>query len=412
MPVYNYKALDPSGNQVTGVLDADGLREVRLKLKSRSLYAVDIEPAVEIETGDITGRPKARKISFFGRFRIKKNDLAMLTRQIGTMLKSGIQIMPALTILSDQIENKNLRAIFLSIREKVAAGTAFSDALTEHSYCFDDLYVNMVKAGEASGELDEIMLRLSDYLLASNRIQAKVKAALTYPIFIIIVAVCMVAFMLTFVLPQVTTVITSQTNAKLPLPTQILLSVSDFISTFWWVIAGAFVGFIVFVKGLKKSKDGRRVLDNVKLRIPFLGVLFKKAAISRFCSTFSTLLESGIPAVEALRVVKNVVNNQILTDILEEASQRIIEGSDISMPFKRHKIFPPVVVYMISIGEQSGNLPVLLNQISNTYDEEIEIQSQKLTSILEPILILITSAIIGAIVISILMPILEMSNIA
>ncbi|MBI4244690.1 MAG: type II secretion system F family protein [Planctomycetes bacterium] len=408
MPVFTYKALNSVGKEATGVLNADSPRDARLKLKSMNLFAVDIEPMVDVKTGQLRS---TSKIPLVGKGRIKPDELAMLTRQIATMLQSGIQIMQALTALIEQLDNKRLRAVMLAVRERVAGGVAFSEALNAYPRYFDPLYVNMIKAGEASGNLDKIMIRISDYLLSSHRIQSKVKGALTYPIFIMIVAAGMVVFMLTFVLPQVTSVITSNTNARLPLPTEMLLAVSSFLSRFWWVIFAGIIALVLFIKGLKKTKEGRHMVDSLKMKIPFLGQLFKKAAVSRFCVTFATLLESGLPAVESLRIVKNTVNNQVLADIINEASNKIVEGSDISAPFKKYKVFPPVLVYMISIGEESGQLPELLKQLSKSYDEEIEIQSQRLTTMLEPLLILVTSLIIGAIVISVLMPVLEMSNI-
>lgn len=409
MPVYQYKALDTSGRESSGVLDADSPRDARIKLRTMNLYAVDM--TTYSDDKEKTGKQTKLAVKLFTRKRVKADELAMMTRQLATMLRSGIQVMQALTALVEQLENKDLRAVMLAVREKVASGSSLSSALAGYPAYFDGLYTNMVSAGEASGTLDKIMFKLSDYLLANYRIQSKVKAALTYPIFIVIVATCMVAFMLTFVLPQVTEVITSQTNAKLPLPTQILMAVSGFISSFWWLIAIGIAGFVVFIKGLRGTKEGRYLLDSFKLRVPLLGPMFKKAVISRFCMTFATLLESGLPVVESLRTVKNVVNNEVISDVIEGASNKILEGSPIATPFRQNKIFPPVLVYMINIGEESGQLPELLKQIATSYDEEIEIQSHRLTTLLEPLLILVTSVIIGSLVLSVLMPILEMSNI-
>lgn len=406
MPVYQYKALDADGNPANGVVDADSPREARVKLKARNLFVTEIQPLIDLEK-------EKQKRRMLGLPRLQKRnlqDLAMITRQIATLLASGIQIMEALTCVIDQAEDRRLKGILMDIRERVASGTAFSDALKEHAAFFGELYINMVRAGEAAGNLDKVMFKIADYLLAQHRIRARVTAALTYPVMMIAVATGVVIFLLTFVVPRITEILRKQAKA-LPLPTEILMTAATVMRHTWWVWLLFFAALFVVYHQLRKTPAGRLWVDSMWLKVPVLGTLLRKSSISRFAITFSTLLESGLPAVEGLSVVKKVVGNELIAQVIEKARERILEGSDIATPFRQSNVFPPVVVYMMNVGEESGQLPELLRKVSQAYDEEVEIQAQRLTSLLEPLLIVAMAGIVAFIVLSVLLPVLQMSKI-
>jgi general secretion pathway protein F len=405
MPVYNYKALKEDGAADAGVIDADSPKDARLKLKGRRLHVTDLKTVGGEEKAGIDR--KRRRIWL----RRRPEQIAMLTRQMATLLGSGIPMIGALSAIIDQVEYRDLKASLMAVREKVSQGGTLSDAMAEHPVYFGDLFVNMVRAGEAGGNLDKVLFRVADYLHAQNRTRAKVMAALTYPIIMVMIGTGVVAVLLTYVVPKIMEVIQKQGKAALPLPTEILLAVSGFLAHYWWLLAALGVGAGVLYAQARATKAGRLWLDTQKLRIPALGNLIKKAAISRFAMTFATLLESGLPVLEAMGVVRKVVDNELLADTLDTIRQKIAEGADIATPLKQSKVFPPVVGYMISVGEESGRLEELLKKTAEAYDEEVEVAAQKMTALLEPIMIVFMAVVVGFIVLAILLPILQMSNI-
>ncbi len=407
MPVYNYKALKEDGGSDAGVIDADSPKDARLKLKNRRLHVTDLQT---VGGGD--GKPGAvrkRRFKFFARRR--PEQIAMLTRQLATLLGSGIPMIGALTALIDQVEYRDLKAAMMDVREKVSQGGTLSDAMASHSTYFSELFVNMVRAGEAGGNLDKVLFRVADYMHAQNRTRAKVMAALTYPIIMLLIGSGVVVILLTYVVPKIMEVIQKQGKAALPLPTEILLAVSGFMGKYWWLLLAGVIGTVVAYAHARTTKAGRLWIDSAKLKVPVLGNLIKKAAISRFAITFATLLESGLPVLEAMGVVRKVVDNELLAETLDMVRQKIAEGADIATPLKQSKVFPPVVGYMIGVGEESGRLEELLKKTAEAYDEEVDVAAQKMTSLLEPLMIVVMSFVVGFIVLSILLPILEMSNI-
>lgn len=404
MPVFNYKALKEDGSSDVGVIDADTPKEARLKLRGRKLHVTDL---VSLE--EKKARQKGLRAPLFRRKRV--NEIGIITRQMATLLNAGIPIMGALSAIIEQTEAEDLKATMLDIREKVATGGTFSDALELHSFYFSDLYVNMVRAGEAAGNLDKVMFRVADFLQASHRMKAKIMAAMTYPIIMLVIGGLVVTILMTFVVPQILDVIQKQGQAEgLPLPTEILVAISGFFENYWWLMLAGLVGGGIGWSQLIRTPVGRLWWDTNKLKIPLLGNLMRKGAVARFALTFATLLESGLPVLEALGVVKMVVNNQYLAETLDMVRMKIAEGADIATPLKTSKVFPPVVGYMIAVGEEGGRLEELLRRIAEAYEEEVELAAQKMTSMLEPIMIVVMAVVVGFIILSVLLPILEMSN--
>ncbi|MBI5367807.1 MAG: type II secretion system inner membrane protein GspF [Planctomycetes bacterium] len=411
MPVYQYRALKESGVPAEGVVDADSPREARTKLRAQRLHVTDLTPLIDVGGGGgpAAGTAAAAVARPLLRGR-NLGEIAMATRQLATLLNAGIPLAQALSALIEQSDSRALEASLRDVRERVQQGTNFADALAKNPRYFDDLYVNMVRAGEASGNLDGVLMRIADYIQAQNRLRAKIMAALTYPIIRCVIGIGVIIFLLGFVVPQITRVLLEQKKA-LPLPTELLIMTCDFLKMYWWALVAAVLGAYLLFKLIIATEAGRLGWDTFRLQVPIVGPLFKKQAVSRFASTFATLLESGLPALEALNIVKTVMENVLLENTLENVRTRIIEGADISSPLKKSKVFPPAVCYMIAVGEESGKLEELLRKVSESYDEEIEITSQKVTALLEPVMIIGMAGVVGFIVLSILLPILEMSKI-
>ena len=411
MPVYNYKALKDDGGADAGVVDADSPKDARLKLKDRKLFVTDLEPVGGVGPA-VAGEGKrvGPRIPFWKRRRLQ--DLALVTRQLGTLLASGVPLMGSLSAIIEQVEDVYLKATLLDVRERVAQGSTFSDAMGNHPRYFNELFVNMVKAGEAAGTLDKVLFRLADYLQRQHRLRARISAAMTYPIVMVAIGVVVVGILMGYVVPKILDVIQKQgKGAALPLPTEILIFLSNLVRGYWWAMLGAAIGGWFAWRSVVSTSAGRLWFDTWKLGLPVVGNLLKKSAISRFATTFATLLESGLPVLESLSVVKRVVDNALLANTLDQVRAKIVEGADIASPLKASKVFPPVVGYMIAVGEESGRLEELLKRIAESYDEEVEIAAQKMTALLEPMMIVVMAVIVGFIVLSILLPILQVSNI-
>ncbi|MCK6481107.1 MAG: type II secretion system inner membrane protein GspF [Planctomycetaceae bacterium] len=405
MPVFQYRALDASGKVKEGILDADTAREARARLREQKVHVVDLSTKE-----DVGGRRRDWVPSFLKRRH--SEEVAGVTRQLATMLKSGIPLAQSLSALIDQAEHPDLEAVLRDVREKVTQGANLADAMAFHPAYFNDLFVNMVKAGQAAGTLDVVLKRLADYLQKQNRTRARVKAALAYPVVMVIIGSLVVVGLMTFVVPRILAVVKSagKGQATLPLPTQILIGTSNFIRDWWWAAALAAFGIWFLYRGALRSEGFRFRRDRFMLGLPLVGDLLKKSAVSRFAVTLSTLLKSGVPALHALTIVQNVVDNQVLARVVREVHDRILEGADISGPMKRSGVFPPVVGYMISIGEQTGQLDDMLERVAEAYDEEMEVTTTKLTSILEPILIVAMAMVVGFIVLAVLLPIMDIGS--
>jgi general secretion pathway protein F len=412
MPVYQYTALTSDGREEKGLVDADSPKDARLQLRDRGMHVTGLVPsdpaaraaAARGDSSAARGRPGRRG----GRRNL--NELAMATRQMATLLNAGIPLMEALSALIEQSGNRALEEALRDIRERVSQGATFADALAGHPRWFNPLYVNMVRAGEASGALDTVLTRLADYIQGQNRMRNRISAALTYPAILVVIGVSVVLFLLAFVVPKILEILRQQ-KQDLPLPTQVLVVAQDALLSYWWAMLAAAVAAAVVFRVWRATERGRLAWDGFVLRMPVFGELFKKQAVSRFAATFATLLESGLPVIEALNVVKAVVANKVLENTLEQCRQKITEGADIATPLRQSKVFPPVVSYMVAIGEESGKLEGLLRKISDAYNEEIDLTVQKIMTLIEPVMIVVMASIVAYIVLSIMMPILQISNV-
>jgi general secretion pathway protein F len=299
--------------------------------------------------------------------------------------------------------------MFRRIRERITQGASLGDALGDHPDMFSDMYVNMVRAGEATGRVDQVLSRLADFLQRSRALQRKIVSALTYPVMMILLGIVVVSILMTVVVPKITTML-EDTGQELPLPTKILMDISDLFANYWWAGCLILAAISAIVERYYKSKQGQLAIDRTLLRVPLLGDLLRKAAVARFAHTLATLLESGVSAVQSLEITEKVVGNRVISDATRHIRTRILEGTDIATPLKASGAFPAVVGYMVSVGEKSGELEQMLDRVAESYDEEIEVVTERFTTVLEPVMIVCLATVVGFIVYSIVLPILQVGS--
>ncbi|MCK5942188.1 MAG: type II secretion system inner membrane protein GspF [Planctomycetes bacterium] len=406
MPIFEYKAID-SGNRVKkGIIDADTPRDARIKLKKDALFVTDIKEsrgkkksAVSIK--GVTGVETPNKA--------RTEQIAAVTRQMASLLQAGIPLAEALRMIIEQAPDKKVESVFRDIREKVTQGMPLGDAVLQHPAYFTELYSNMVRAGESSGALDQVLIRLAQFLQAQTRLKNKVGAAMIYPMIMMIVGVIVVAILMTAVVPRVTQLIKGR-GQELPLPTEILVACSEFLVNYWLLVMVGLLCLVIAFQMFINSDKGRLAFDNFKLKLPVFGDLARKQAMARFSITLATLLRSGVPALQAINITKNVLDNKVLQNALQTVHDRVVEGTDISTPMKMSGAFPPTISYMVGVGEQAGNLEEMLERISATYDEEVDLATSKLTSILEPLIIVLLAGVVAGIVIAIVLPLLQLQR--
>ncbi|WP_417913407.1 type II secretion system inner membrane protein GspF [Candidatus Electronema sp. TJ] len=411
MPVYEYTALDAAGKKHKGVLDADSLPIARQKIRQLGKYPVEIkETAPKGRRGSKQGAGVGSFFSLQGRARVKQQELHVATRQLATLLGAGIPLVPALTGLIEQTSSKSLQTIIAQIKDAVNEGNSLTDALAEHPRLFSKVYVNMVHAGEASGSLDVVLDRLAEFGERQQAMRSRIAAALIYPIFMALVGIGVLFALITFVIPSITKVFIDRKQA-LPLPTTILIQISTFLQGWWWLVlillAAAFFGLRFF---FLQTQSGRRIWDKMKLTLPLIKDLNVKIAAASLGRTMASLLQAGVPLVTSLQIVKNILNNVLLAEVLEQAGEELQKGKNLSGFLRGNPYFTPMLVQMIAVGEQSGSLDKMLEKAADSYEKEVEAKVMAMTSMIEPIMILAMGMAVGFIVMSILLPIFEMNQ--
>lgn len=405
MPVYEYKALDIKGRNLKGIINAESLFAARQRLRETNIFPIDLNETSAEENKVPTGRSIG---DFFKRIGLQ--EISVMTRQLATLLGASLPLVPSLTALISQTTHPRLKKTLAQIKEDVNEGNSFASSISHYPTIFSNLYINMVRAGEASGTLDIVLEKLADFNESQQALRGKIKAALAYPIFMFLIGSIVLFFLTTFVVPKITGIF-SEMHQTLPGITIFLISISGFLKSFWMaivlIIIGSFIGLkYIFTKTLR----GQYLWDKIKLKMPLFGSLTHKMAVARFSRTLGTLLESGVPMLTALSIVKNVVNNRLITDSIAEASRDVEEGQNLSATLSRNRLFPPIVTQMISAGEQSGTLEKMLYKIADSLENEVESNITMITSMLEPVMILVMGLLVGFIVISILLPIFEMNQ--
>lgn len=404
MPVYEYRALNTTGRTVKGIIDADSSKAARLKLRRNGIFPIELHE-------ETAARSEKREIDLL-RFlrRIKVQETAVMVRQLSTLLSAGLPLVESLTAVIDQVPNPALKKIMTQVRERVNEGSTLADAFAQHPRVFSPLFVNMTRAGERSGALEIVLERLADFSEKQVAFRHKITAAMVYPILMTFIGVGVLGFLLGYVIPTVTQIFQDM-KQTLPLPTLMLIAVSDALRRFWWVGIVALVLMLFAIERYSRTDAGRLVLDRLKLKAPIFGALALKVAIARFTRTLAILLKSGVPVLTSLDIVKNIVNNRVLQHIIEEARDNIREGQDIAPPLRRSQLFPPLATHMIAVGEKSGKLEDMLLRVSDAFETEVEATVQGLTALIEPLMILLMGAVVGFIALSILLPIFQINQI-
>ena len=394
MATFTYTARAFNGDLRTATIDASSRDDVIAQLRKQRLSVVKID------------QDATKKI---GRGSIKTRDVVIFTRQFSTMINSGLPLVQALTILSEQTDNKALAEVTKKVVFDVESGNTVADALSKHPRAFTNLYVNMVAAGEAGGILDTILLRLATFLEKNDALVRKVKGAMIYPAVIMSVAAIAVVVLLIFVIPVFAGMFASAGQA-LPLPTRIVIGASGFLRSYWWII-----GAIIIVAGYSGKKyyatpSGKLVIDRLMLRMPVLGDVLRKSAVSRFTRTLGTLISSGVSILEGLEITAKTAGNRVTQDAIMQSRSSIAGGDTIAQPLQKSKVFPPMVISMIAVGEQTGGLDEMLSKIADFYDEEVDAAVSNLLSLLEPIMIVFLGVVVGGMVVAMYLPIFDMVN--
>jgi len=405
MPVYEYQALDRAGKNKSGIIDADSPIAARQKLRGSGVF-----PTALKETSSAL-RQKAqgpRSVSTFFK-RVKPGEISAATRQLAILLGAGITLVASLDALITQVPNPLLKKILAQTKESVNQGNSLAASLGQHPKVFSEIYVNMVRAGEESGSLDLVLHRLAELTEHQQALKGRLKAALAYPVFMLFIGILVLFFLVAFIVPNITKIF-DEMHQILPLPTLILIAVSHFLKSFWWLVAGGCGCALFLITKFIRTPRGRRLWDRVKLGAPLIGSLNSKSAMARFSRTLASLLQNGVPLLSALGIVRNIVNNTRITEAIDDAIDDIQSGRGLAASLSKSRCFPPITIQMISAGEQSGEMEAMLNRIADVFEGEVETQTLAMTSLMEPIMILGMGLTVGFIVISILLPIFEMNQ--
>jgi type IV pilus assembly protein PilC len=399
MPVYKWVATTRKGKTIRGEIDAYNERIAEAQLKRRNLTVKKVKPAPKDLFENVA----------FMQPRVTGKDKVVFTRQFSTMIDAGLPLVQGLNILAEQSENRTLKRILKEVTQDVEGGSTLAEGMKKHPKVFDDLFVNLVAAGEAGGILDTILQRLASYIEKSEKLKSRIKSALTYPLVVISIAIIIIAIILIFVIPVFQEMFSSFGQA-LPGPTQLVVDMSDFMKdNVHWVIIGI-IAFFVGLKLFRRGDFGKRQTDNLLLHMPLIGDLIRKSAVARFTRTLGTMVKSGVPILDALEIVAKTAGNVIVEEVVYDVRASIAEGQTIAEPLSETTVFPAMVVQMISVGEATGALDSMLEKIADFYEDEVDTAVEALTSMLEPILMVFLGGSIGGLVIAMYLPIFKMAG--
>jgi len=402
MPIYEYKGLTKDGKTVKGNLDSENLRAARTKLKKDGIFVVDIKDKKKSEN--------SKKSSSRSTGKVPVKDLSLMTRQLATLIKANIPLIDALTAISEQVENKILAEAIADCKNMVNEGQSLHKALSKYPNVFDTIFVSMAEAGEMSGTLDIILLRLAEFTEAQAELRQKVIGAMTYPMIMLVVITLVIFGLFTKVLPEILAIFETMPDVTLPATTQFVSATSKVFVENWHYIAGFIIIAVAVFFNWKNSTEGRKSWDAILLKIPIVGEIARMVAISRFTRTLATLLAGGVPMLNSMDIVRNVVDNHVLAQAIDEAKSNISEGESIAGPLKKSEQFPPIVVHMVNIGEKTGDLENMLTLVADAYDFQVKAKIETLTTLLNPIMTLLIGGVIFVIVISIIVPMFDMTS--
>ncbi len=420
MANFQYSALDPKGEQTTGTLSAATEAEAIQQLRAKGLYPTQIS-----EDGKTKGKAKSAPVKTKGKTAskpsakghvggsIKPKSLMIFTRQLATLIDSGLPLLRSLTVLEKQEPNPVLKATVSALAENVQGGSTFSESLAQHPKIFNKLYVNMVKAGELGGVLEIVLNRLAEYQEKAQKLKNKIVSAMVYPVIVMFIAVAILVFLMIFIVPKFKEMF-SNTDSELPLISKIVFGMSEFFLARPLFVPNVVFVFIMFGIGVflfniwGRTAGGRVVIDNMKLKMPVLGDIQRKSAVSRFSRTLGTLVTSGVPILQALNITRDTAGNVVISQAIEKVHEAVKEGETIVTPLQACGVFPNMVISMVDVGEETGQLPEMLLKVADVYDDEVDNAVTALTSILEPIMIVILALIVGAVVFALFLPLIKM----
>ncbi len=405
MPIYEYEALDRNGRKSKGVLEASSVAVARQKIRESGVFPVELH-----ETGNGKKQSTAQMSmgSLFGKVRF--NDVSLMTRQLATLLGAGLPLVPSLSTLVSQTAHPQMKQTLARIKEEVNEGKSLTAGMALFPKIFSPFYINMVKAGEISGMMNLVLERLADFNESQQALRAKINSALAYPLIMFAIGALVVFFLVTFIVPNITQIF-EEMHQTLPFVTVLLITVSGFMKSFWWLLAAIIMlAFLAAKYMLLKTEKGIYAWDRFKFKVPLFGVLNQKIALARFSRTLGTLLQSGVPLLASLEIVADIVDNRLMADAIRLAARDVEEGQTLSLPLARSGFFPPMASEMIAVGEQSGTLEIMLQRIANAYETEAAARIMTLTSLLEPLMILVMGFMVGFIVVSVLLPIFDMNQ--
>ncbi len=401
MPTYVWKGKTLSGEMQSGELTLGSQEEVLAQLRRKRIIATFVREKP---------KPVSLSLKLKGTSGVKTKELAIFTRQFATMINAGLPLVQCLDILSQQQENSAFKAIITNVMHDVESGSTLAEALRRHPKVFDKLFTNMVEAGEAGGVLDDILLRLATYIEKAEALRRKIKSAMTYPLVVFTVAIGATTFMLLFIIPTFARIFT-EFGGDLPLPTKVVLGLSNFLRSSWYILIAAGIGLTVLYRRYVATEGGRRAVDKFKLKLPILGDVLRKGSIARFTRTLGTLISSGVPILDGLEITAQTSGNKIIEEAILATRGSIREGETIAAPLKESKVFPPMVVQMIGVGEETGALDEMLNKIAVFYDDEVNTAVDTLTSVIEPLMIVVMGLIVGGMVVAMYMPMFKLVSV-
>ena len=418
MANFQYIALDAKGEQTTGTVQAGSETDAVAQLRAQGLYPTQViqEGKGKLSVAGKKAAAKARgKRKARGKTggRIKPKILMIFTRQLATLIDSGLPLLRGLTVLGKQEPNPVLRGTINSLADSVQGGSTFSESLAQHPRIFDKLYVNMVKAGELGGVLEVVLTRLAEYQEKAHKLKNKIVAAMVYPVIVMFIAVAILTFLMLFIVPKFKDMFADMGGAELPPISKVVFGFSDFMMAInfivpnaVWILFALFGVWVIF-QFWGRTKGGRRLLDTFKLRIPLFGEIQRKSAVSRFSRTLGTLVTSGVPILQALNITKETAGNVVISEAISKVHESVKEGESIVQPLQASKVFPSMVISMVDVGEETGQLPEMLLKIADVYDDEVDNAVTALTSVLEPIMIVFLALVVGAIVFALFLPLIK-----
>jgi len=396
VPQFSYKAKDTAGQLVTGKLEAESTANVISRLQSMGYFPVSVQDSKQAAANSPTPAARQKKV--------KINDMATFNRQLADLLSSGIPLVKGLTVIQNQTQNPTLREIIQQVNQDVSGGDSLAGAMSRHPKVFNKLFIAMVKAGEAGGLLDQVLQRLADFAESEAETRSKIKSALAYPVVMVCAGAGAIVVLMTVVMPKIMKIY-EDLDQQLPVTTVFLIRFSTFLQQYWYVVLGALVAVVFVLIRAKNTKEGRRAMDGFVIKIPVLGPMIVKKEVANFARTLGSLLHNGVSILPALDITHGVLNNQIVADEVAKIPENVTQGEGVAAPLRKSSVFPPVVVNMMAIGEETGRLDDVLMKVARSYDTEVDRAMKTLTSLMEPIIILVMGMIVGFIVISMLLPI-------